>query len=107
MFRAMEVPVLGVVENMSYLELEDGTRVDVFGQGGGEALAQQAGVPFIGGVPMDPNVRKAGDKGVPVVISHPETAVSKALIAVAEDLAAKISVKAKQEAQVVPLELVD
>jgi ATP-binding protein involved in chromosome partitioning len=92
-FRQMEVPVLGVVENMSYLPLPDGSRMDVFGQGGGRKLAEAAGVPFIGEVPIDPQVRIGGDGGVPVVISHPESAAAKALVAVAQDIAAKISVQ--------------
>lgn len=96
MFRQLDVPVLGVVENMSYLELPDGTQMDVFGSGGGKALAEQAGVPFIGAVPIDPSVRVGGDNGVPVVISHPESRVARVLIQIAEDVAAKISVAALQ-----------
>jgi ATP-binding protein involved in chromosome partitioning len=63
MFRQLNVPILGVVENMSYLELPDGTRMDVFGTGGGERLAKEAGVPFIGAIPMDPAVRSGGGHG--------------------------------------------
>jgi len=107
MFRTMDVPILGVVENMSYLEMPDGTRMDVFGQGGGETLAREAGVPFIGGLPMDPNVRISSDSGVPVVLSHPESAVAQALVGVAEDLAAKVSVQAHRQANVIPIQLVD
>jgi ATP-binding protein involved in chromosome partitioning len=91
-FRQMEVPILGVVENMSYLALPDGTRMDVFGQGGGRKLAEQAGVPFIGEIPMDPQVRVGSDTGVPVVISHPDSPVAQALVAVAKDIAARVSV---------------
>lgn len=104
MFRALQVPVLGVVENMSYLELPDGTRMDVFGTGGGERLARESGVPFIGAIPMDPAVRAGGDNGKPVVVSAPDTAVAKALRQVAEDVAAKISVAALQKGNFVPLE---
>jgi ATP-binding protein involved in chromosome partitioning len=91
-FRQMEVPVLGVVENMSYLVLPDGSRMDVFGQGGGRKLAEAAGVPFIGEIPMDPQVRVGSDTGVPVVVSHPDSPVAQALVAVAQDIAAKVSV---------------
>src|SRR3990170_1232597 len=59
-FRAMEVPVLGVVENMSYLTLPGGERMDVFGQGGGERLAREAGGPFLCAVSIDPPPRGAG-----------------------------------------------
>jgi ATP-binding protein involved in chromosome partitioning len=91
-FRQMEVPVLGVVENMSYLPLPDGARLDVFGQGGGRKLAEAAGVPFIGDIPIDPQVRVGGDTGAPVVVTHPQSAAAQALVAVAQDIAAKVSV---------------
>jgi ATP-binding protein involved in chromosome partitioning len=97
LFRALGVPILGVVENMSFLELPDGSRMDVFGEGGGEELAHQTGVPFIGSIPLDPIVREGGDTGVPVVLSHPDSPVAKALTRVAEDLAAKVSVLALDE----------
>ncbi len=89
MFRQLGVPVFGVVENMSYLELPNGESMDIFGSGGGKALAAETGVSFIGEIPIDPAVREGGDNGVPVVISHPDAPVSKALRAVAEDIAAK------------------
>ena len=76
MFRSMEVPILGVIENMSYLELPDGQTLDVFGQGGGESLAKNSGVPFLGAIPMDPAVREGGDQGHPIVLSQPTGAVS-------------------------------
>ncbi|PWH16202.1 MAG: chromosome partitioning protein [Anaerolineae bacterium] len=94
MFRQLEVPVLGVIENMSYLELPDGQKMDIFGAGGGKVLADQAGVPFIGSVPIDPEVRISGDNGVPVVISRPDSQVAKALIQISEEIAAKLSVAA-------------
>ncbi len=78
MFRSMEVPILGVVENMSYLELPDGQILDVFGQGGGERLAETAGIPYLGAIPMDPSVREGGDEGDPIVLSQPDCPVSQA-----------------------------
>ena len=107
MFRAMEIPVLGIVENMSYLELPDGGHMDIFGQGGGERLALETAVPFIGAIPLDPAVREGGDTGVPIVISKPESPVAKALIVIAEDLAAKVSVQAKGHGQSIPIEIID
>jgi ATP-binding protein involved in chromosome partitioning len=106
MFKQLDVGIFGVVENMSYLELEDGTRMDIFGSGGGERLAREAGVPFIGAVPMDPSVRKGGDTGKPVVITHPDSAVALALRAVAEDIAAKISVAAVNQSNFVPIDVI-
>lgn len=106
MFRELDVPVLGIVENMSFLELPDGSQMDIFGGGGGERLAQEANVPFIGSVPIDPIVREGGDDGKPVVISHPDSPVAQALKAVAESLAAKVSVAAMSQENVIPIEFV-
>jgi len=106
MFRQMDVPIFGIVENMSYLELPDGTRMDVFGTGGGERLAAESGVPFIGTIPMDPAVREGGDQGVPVTISNPDSPVSQALYAVAMDVAAKVSVAAVQNNDLIPITMV-
>ncbi len=91
-FKMMEVPVLGVGENMSYLAMADGSRMDIFGQGGGRRLAEAAGVPFIGEIPIDAQVRIGGDSGVPIVVSHPQSPAALALVAVAQDVAAKVSV---------------
>lgn len=77
---------------MSDLALPDGSRLDVFGHGGGRHLAEARGVPFIGEIPMDPQVRVGGDDGTPVVVSHPDLAAAQALFAVARDIAAKVSV---------------
>ncbi len=106
MFRQLNVPVLGVVENMSYLELPDGTRMDVFGTGGGERLAKESGVPFIGAIPMDPAVRTGGDTGKPVVVSAPESPVAQALRHVTEDVAAKLSVAAAGQGNFIPINFV-
>ncbi|MFN3308808.1 MAG: P-loop NTPase, partial [Anaerolineales bacterium] len=96
----LDVPVLGVIENMSYLELPDGTKMDVFGSGGGKVLADQAGVSFLGAVPIDPEVRISGDNGVPVVISRPNSVVAQALVRISEEIAAKISVAALKGATI-------
>jgi ATP-binding protein involved in chromosome partitioning len=106
MFRQLEVPLFGVVENMSYLELPDGNRMEVFGSGGGERLAQESGIPFIGAIPMDPSVRVGGDSGEPVVATNPDSAVAQALIDVAEDIASKISVAAVKQSNFVPISFV-
>jgi ATP-binding protein involved in chromosome partitioning len=106
MFRQMNVPIFGVIENMSYLDLPDGTRMDVFGSGGGERLARESGVPFIGAIPMDPAVRQGGDLGVPVTVSSPESPVALALESLAKEVAAKISVAAMQNNDFVPITMV-
>jgi ATP-binding protein involved in chromosome partitioning len=107
MFRTMKVPILGVVENMSYLELEDGRKLDLFGEGGGRTMAEAAQVPFLGSVPIDPHVREGGDTGSPVVVTHPESAAGQALKEVAEAIAARISVESYRERNVIPIEMID
>ncbi len=107
MFRTMDVPILGVVENMSFLKLESGEVVDLFGQGGGTRLAEAADVPFLGTIPIDPRVREGGDQGTPIVVSHPDSEVGLALTSVAEQLAAKVSVLAYQQSNIIPIEMID
>jgi ATP-binding protein involved in chromosome partitioning len=107
MFRTMDVPILGVVENMGPFELPDGTRIDVFGSGGGEKLAAAAGVPFLGGIPMDPGVRLGSDTGRPIVLSDPDSAPGQALARLARSLAATLSVRSFQQANVIPISLIE
>jgi ATP-binding protein involved in chromosome partitioning len=96
MFRAVEVPILGVIENMSYWTGPDGNPVDFFGRGGGRQLAEETGVPFLGEIPIDPAVRIGGDAGTPVVIASPESPVSIALTGMAGKVAARVSVLAME-----------
>jgi ATP-binding protein involved in chromosome partitioning len=96
MFQELKVPILGVVENMSYLETPNGERMDIFGSGGGEKLAKMTGVPYIGAIPIDPQVRIGGDEGLPVVLSHPDSPVAKAMVEIAEKIAAQVSIQAIQ-----------
>ncbi len=87
--------IVGVVENMSWLELPDGTRMDVFGSGGGQVVADSlstsvgAPVPLLGQVPIDVALRTGGDDGVPVVISAPASPAAEALRTVARTLSAR------------------
>jgi ATP-binding protein involved in chromosome partitioning len=107
MFRQLEVPILGIIENMSYLELPDGSHMDVFGSGGGEQLADSMQAPFLGKVPMDPDVRVGGDSGKPIVVSKPESATAKALTEIAQSVAAKVSVAALGGENAVPINIVE
>ena len=87
------VPVLGVVETMSYFVAPDtGRRYDIFGHGGGQRMAEQLGVPFLGEVPIDPRVREGGDAGQPIVVAAPNSEAAKAYSQIAQWIAAKISV---------------
>src|SRR5438105_5048788 len=83
MFKQVRVPVLGIVENMSYFEGADGQRVAIFGQGGGLKLAGTAGVPFLGEIPIDPRVAECGDAGDPIVHKYPDSVVARAYLALA------------------------
>ncbi|MCY2943624.1 MAG: Mrp/NBP35 family ATP-binding protein [Planctomycetota bacterium] len=78
MFREVRVPVLGIIENMSYFAGDDGKRYEIFGHGGGQKLAKATGIPFLGAIPIDPLVVQAGDNGKPMVLSHPESATAAA-----------------------------
>jgi ATP-binding protein involved in chromosome partitioning len=108
MFRQLRVSLMGVVENMSYLQMADGEKVDVFGSGGGRALAKDSNVPYIGEIPLDPLVRSGGDDGKPIVISHPDSVAAKALQAIAEDIALKASLAARaSQSQAIPITMLD
>jgi len=102
MFETVAVPVLGVIENMSYFIAPDtGNRYNIFGEGGGEKLANQYGVPFLGSVPMGIEVREGGDRGVPVVVGHPESPQAQAFRKVAEEVARQVSIEAMKPELVV------
>jgi ATP-binding protein involved in chromosome partitioning len=77
MFRQVRVPVLGIVENMSYFTGDDGKRYDIFRHGGGRKLAAEAGVPFLGEIPIDPRVAECGDAGEPIVQKHPDSPIAR------------------------------
>jgi ATP-binding protein involved in chromosome partitioning len=84
MFEEVKVPVLGVVENMSYFVGDDGKRYDIFRAGGGKRLAAEAGVPLLGELPIDPRVAECGDAGEPIVQKYPDSPVAKAYVALAQ-----------------------
>jgi len=107
MFKQLEIPILGVIENMSYLELPDGQIMEVFGNGGGEALAKEASTTFFGKIPLTPDVRVGGDTGKPIVISQPDSKAAKTLKEVSELIAAKLSVAALEKEQSIELEIIE
>ena len=108
MFRQLQIPIIGVVENMSYLELPNGERMTVFGEGGGKKLAEAAEVPYIGAIPMDPAVREGGDVGVPVTISHPGSAVAQALTSLAAHVSLQSGALAiKNQGTGIPINIVN
>ncbi len=94
MFRQLNIPVLGVVENMSYFICGhcDG-RTDIFGTGGGQRMAEELKIPFLGEVPIDTRVRAGGDEGRPIVAAEPDAPAARAFEAVAGKVAAQISIQ--------------
>lgn len=93
MYQKLNIPTLGLIENMSHFvcpkcEHES----DIFGKGGGEALAESMGVPFLGRVPIYEPIRVGGDHGVPIVVSEPDSPAGRAFLAAAERAAAQVSI---------------
>jgi ATP-binding protein involved in chromosome partitioning len=88
LFNEVRVPVLGVVENMSYFEDATGKKTPIFGIGGGLKLANESRVPFLGELPIDPRVAECGDAGEPIVRKHPDSPVAKAYMTLASTVAA-------------------
>jgi ATP-binding protein involved in chromosome partitioning len=102
MFETVAVPVLGIVENMSYFIAPDtGNRYNIFGEGGGQKLAAMYSVPFLGSVPLGIEVREGGDRGVPVIISQPNSPQALAFRHVAEEMARQVSIEAMKPELVV------
>ncbi len=93
MYQKLNIPVIGVVENMSYFACSGcGKEADIFGKGGGEALALELGVPFLGAIPLSEPVRTGGDAGTPVVLSAPDSPAAVALTSVANRVAQQVSI---------------
>jgi ATP-binding protein involved in chromosome partitioning len=90
MFKQVRVPILGIIENMSYFIGDDGKRYEIFRHGGGAKLAQEYSVPFLGEIPIDPKVAESGDEGLPIVLKHPESLVSKAYMALAKSVVSEL-----------------
>ncbi len=87
MFKQVRVPVLGIVENMSYFAPDGGTKHYIFGHGGGRKMADAVGVPFLGEIPIDPRVTECGDGGEPIVHRHPDSEPAKAFVRLASIVA--------------------
>ena len=92
MFRKVHVPILGLVENMSYYELPDGTKDYIFGKAGGEKFARAQGIAFLGSIPIGREVREGGDSGKPFVLTDPGSVSSTALSGSAREVARQISI---------------
>jgi ATP-binding protein involved in chromosome partitioning len=89
MFEKVNVPILGIVENMSYFTTPNGERVEIFGHGGGRAEAERQKKPFLGEVPIFTEIREGGDCGVPIVVSSPDKPAGQAFLKIAEAIRKK------------------
>jgi ATP-binding protein involved in chromosome partitioning len=97
MFKQLEVPLIGVIENMSFFICPNcSEKHEIFGRGGGERIAREFDAPFLGQIPLQLNVRMGGDDGSPVVLADPESPAAKALFFVAGEVARQVSVLAFQ-----------
>lgn len=95
MFEKVNVPVLGIVENMSYFVCDGcGKRHEIFAHGGGRAAAERFEVPFLGEIPLDAAIREGGDSGVPIVVRDPESRLAAAYVEAAGNLARQLSIQA-------------
>jgi len=96
MFQQLGINLLGIVENMSYFIPPDmpDKSYDIFGSGGGEKTAQELNIPLLGCVPLEISLREGGDQGIPIVVANPESSSAQALVKIAEQVAAKVSIAA-------------
>jgi ATP-binding protein involved in chromosome partitioning len=100
MYEKLKIPTLGIVENMSYFSCPNcHHESDIFGHGGGEGLARDMNVPFLGRLPIYQPIREGGDTGVPIVVSEPASAAARAFFTVAERAAAQVSISAHKNAE--------
>jgi ATP-binding protein involved in chromosome partitioning len=93
MFDKVMIPIVGIVENMSYFICDGcGKQHDIFSRGGAERAAERFKIPFLGEIPITPALREGGDQGVPILVQHPDSEVSKIFMNIAARLAGQLSV---------------
>jgi ATP-binding protein involved in chromosome partitioning len=91
MFRKLNVPILGLVENMScFIAPDTGAKYAIFGEGGGDKVAEEFGVPLLAKIPLEIDTRKGGDAGIPIVVGQPASAQAAAFLALADAVAARL-----------------
>ncbi|MEJ7641357.1 MAG: Mrp/NBP35 family ATP-binding protein [Candidatus Nitrosocosmicus sp.] len=95
MFNKLNIPIIGVIENMSYLDCPNcHEKINIFGKGGGQKISEQFNIPFIGEIPLSPQIMQGSDMGKSIIISEPESEYSKAFYKIAGTAAGRISVVA-------------
>jgi ATP-binding protein involved in chromosome partitioning len=107
MYKKLNIPPLGLIENMSHFVCpECQHEADIFGHGGGEKMAAELGIPFLGRIPIYQPIREGSDAGVPLMISEPDSPASRAFMAAAEQMAAQISLASYNRSTTIPLTVV-
>jgi ATP-binding protein involved in chromosome partitioning len=102
MFRQLNIPVLGVIENMSWFACPHcHEKTEIFGRGGGQKMAADLMIPFLGAVPIDTRVRAGGDEGQPIVVAAPEAPAARAFTELAGKVAAQVSIQAMKTLRVI------
>jgi len=95
MFEKVSVPVLGIIENMSYFICDEcGKKHYLFQKGGGSRISDSLGVPFCGEIPLDSEVSRCGDEGMPIVIKNPNSEITNAYMAISKTIARQIERRA-------------
>jgi ATP-binding protein involved in chromosome partitioning len=105
MFEKVNVPVLGIIENMSGYLNPDGSKEYIFGKGGGEKLAKELGINFLGEIAINTNIRLGGDEGKPVVLRNPDSAEALQFMAAAKNLAGEVRAKSNDKSKLPVIEI--
>ncbi len=105
MFEKVNVPVLGIVENMSYYSNLDGSKEHIFGEGGGKKLSEEMGISFLGEIAINTSVRIGGDEGKPIVLGKPESIEAKQFVSIARDLAEQVKNRARTQPKLPVIEI--
>jgi ATP-binding protein involved in chromosome partitioning len=107
MFDKVNIPILGIVENMSYFICDGcGKRHEIFSRGGAERAAERFKIPFLGEIPITPALREGGDQGVPILVLQPNSAVSKSFLEIAAKLAGQLSIASERAQRAQSLRIV-
>ncbi|HMQ81217.1 MAG TPA: P-loop NTPase, partial [Ignavibacteria bacterium] len=105
MFEKVNVPVLGIIENMSYYSRQDGSKEYIFGEGGGKKLAGELGMNFLGEIAINTDVRIGGDEGKPIVLGKPDSTEAEQFYNIAKNLAENVIAKAKLQPKLPIIEI--